>query len=135
MKSYLMVPFSWPILCVVQGQKHVSFVHTSYEFVVYSNRMQSFNIYLFLGGFVIALTSMKWFFTNINWYGKHSFIVKTCSNTIDFFLSTNSWQKPRSFISFSVGIRHWRDRSVFNVATAQIFFSCFKYLIDSGDEK
>ena len=66
MKSYVMVPFSWPILCVVQGQKHVSFAHISHEFVIYSNRMGRFNISLFHGGFVKALTSIKWFFTNIS---------------------------------------------------------------------
>ena len=80
MKSYLMVPFSWPILCAVQGQKHVSFAQTSHEFVVYSNKMGSFNIHLLLGGFVIALTSIEWFFTNTTWYGKHSLIVKPCCN-------------------------------------------------------
>ena len=66
MKSYLMVPFSWPILCVVQGKKHVSFVHTSHEFVVYSNSMGPFNVYPFLGGFVKVLASIKWFFNNIS---------------------------------------------------------------------
>ena len=62
MKSYSMVQFSWPILRAVQGQKHVSFVHTSHEFVVYNGSGLSISYFqLFLLAH-ITFTVYLWYF-------------------------------------------------------------------------